>query len=161
MLKYFIILFLIVSCSSIKKKITPNGVHDSVHTDHLNTASMRLAPRASYPGMLVNRVCLGFSKDGNCIAGHSVKVFDTSKKETREMLINFRFACYVGGKRYRICKEKNGLCRQEYGCLEYKKKLITRKTYCAKYGTVKTHYLDMVKDFDYIVQGGTGCKANY
>lgn len=152
--------FIISSCSS-SRKVKEKGLNDLVHTYHLSIPSMRLMPRSSHPGHLSNRVCLGFDNNGKCTGGESIQAFDLSDQRTRDLLINFKFACYVGGKRYRICTDKNGLCRREYGCIEYKKKLISRNTYCSKYGTTKTHYLDIVKDFDYILKGGTECRANY
>lgn len=165
MLKYITIFLLVLlsSCSFFKSKIKESnaGKHDEVYLGHRNTSEMRILARKSYPFLLTNRVCKSFDKEGKCTVAESIEKFDLKIKDTREMLIQFKFACRVGGKRYRICSNKQGLCRREYGCLEYKKKLITRETYCSSHGLVKSHYLDIEKDFDYLVHGGTECRSNY
>jgi len=147
--------FLLVSCSSIKEAIRPKPLHEEVHKNHLPLAKQRLIPRPGYVG-LTNQVCLEWDSE-KCLKT-SVKHYDVRDAEVRKTLISFGFACRIGGKRFRICDDQPGFCRQESGCLEWKKKLITRKTYCAKEGIVKSDYLDAVEKQQYLIDGATECR---
>jgi hypothetical protein len=71
-----------------------------------------LKPRKGYRG-LTNRVCLLTDEQGRCTQPEVLdySLDDENFRLTAEKL---NFVCYVAGKRYRICKDKPGLCRVSY-----------------------------------------------
>lgn len=155
---FFLLLFLslsLVSCSSIKEAIKPKPLHEEVHKNHLPLAKQRLIVRPGRIG-LTNQVCTKWDSE-KCLS-KSVMVYDLRDPEIRKTLISFGFACRVGSKRYRICDDKPGLCRNEGGCVKKKKHLITRKEYCAEEGIVKTDYLPIEEKLEYLMDGGTECR---
>lgn len=154
--------FSLVSCSSLKKKDEkPVEYHEGITLDHKSLVNQRIAVRPGHEGFLVNQICKKFDPEGNCVGTISFERYDLKDKEVRSVLNHFRFACYVGGRRYRISLDKPGLVRQEEGCTKYKKKLITREEYCAETGVVKTEYLDAVEKYELLIAGATECRSGY
>lgn len=136
------------------------GEFDQVHTNHQPTARQRLAPRPGYEGKLTNQVCTAWEGD-NCIA-RSLQEYDLNNEATRDMLNQFRFACSVAGKRYRICGDSPGLCRTERHteCLRWGKKLFTRKKVCREWGErIESFYIDANTEYQLLLNAATECRA--
>lgn len=154
-------LFLFVSCSHIdewaKDAFEPESKYEQVHNDHQNLEKQRLIPRPGFGGHLTNRVCTKFY--GNTCEQISVRKYSLEDERIRKRLIQFGFACKVGGKRYRICKDKPGLCRRikTDKCIKWKRKWIFGKKKCVKY-EIKTMFLHIKKDYKFMIDGGTECK---
>jgi len=156
-----LLLSLLASCSTLEEKVKPKEYHEGISLDHKNMVNQRIAARTGHDGFLVNQICKEFDPEGNCTGAISFERYDLRDPEIRKILNDFRFACYVGGKRFRISMDRPGLIRQEEGCTKYKKKLITRDEYCAETGVVKTEYLDAVEKYYYLIAGATECRSGY
>ena len=147
---------------SLFKKNPPPPYYEGVITHHKNLVNQRLAPRTGHDGFLINQICKGeINERGECNGVTSFERYDLRNPETREGLNKLRFACNVGGRRYRISMDQPGLIRQELGCLEYKKKPISRKKYCSKEGIVKTDFIDATTKYQHLINGATECLAGY
>ena len=164
-------LLVIASCSSLTEwshdTFEPKGPYDEVHTFHQPLQGQRLIPRPGYEGHLTNRVCKDFygkkcdkDKDGNLEV--SIRQYDIRDEALRKKLIEFGFACSVGGKRYRICPDRPGFCRRELHkkCVKWKKGLFSRKKKkCKKWDEkIVKKYIDAVKDYEFLLDGATECK---
>lgn len=162
MKKLLILCFLVTvvfSCSSFKEWAKdvrePESIYDDVHENHLPLSEQRLIPRPGNDGHLTNQICLKFY-GGEC-EERSLKTYDLRDIKIREKLNEFRFACKVGGKRYRICKDEPGLCRSEQICLKWGTKLISRDKVCREWG-VKKSFLHAISQYDFMLDGATECK---
>lgn len=161
---FAVLVFMVIlsSCGStgewVKKAFEPKSDYEGVHLNHQAFARQRFIPRKGYEGYLTNRVCLEFY--GNECKKTSIVKYDLKDAEVRKKFNDFKIACKVGGKRYRICKDQAGLCRSEEGCLEWKKHWLTRKRFCAKRGVIKTDFIP-VENYQYLLDGATECKEGY
>lgn len=70
-----------------------------------------LRPRVGHKG-LTNRAC-DRQKDGKCLE-ITVKEYLFEDPAFRQTANELEFICKVGGKRYKICQDKPGLCRITY-----------------------------------------------
>jgi len=59
-------------------------------------------------GLLINQRCIEYKK-GKCTKTNT-KEWDLRNENDRKELIEQRFHCNVGGKRFGICADYNGLC---------------------------------------------------
>lgn len=160
----------LISCSSVvewsHEKFKPKGPYDQVHTFHQPLQNQRLIPRPGYEGHLTNRVCKDFygkkcdkDKDGNLEV--SIRQYDLKDVTFRKKLIEFDFACSIGGKRYRICPDRPGFCRRELHrkCVKWKKKLFSSKKKCKKWEEkIVKKYRDATTDYEFLLDGATECK---
>jgi len=138
-----------------KDVMEPKTVYDEVHENHLALAKQRLIPRPGHEGKLTNQVCLKFY--GDKCEQKSLKEYDLQDANIRKQLNEFKIACNVGGKRYRICKDEPGLCRSEKVCVKWGKTLFQRKKVCREHGVKKT-VLHAVNDYEFLLNGATECK---
>lgn len=97
----FIILSL-SSCQSISEKI-----HGKIYND-VALIEKTLKPRKGFEGKLTWSRCVE-RKFREC-KKMKMSVYDIEKREAREQLNILNFRCRIGTKRYKICKDKPGLC---------------------------------------------------
>lgn len=100
-------------------------------------------PRAGHVG-LTNRACEKWDDKNNCIE-YVIVDYNLSKKELRETLIKLDFICNVGGKRFRIDRNRPGLIRNQY-----KKELF------GKYKLIKSDYIDQSNQ-EFLTASKTRC----
>ena len=153
----------IVSCSSVgdwvKDVMEPESNRDEVHEHHRPLESQRLTVRPGYEGKLTNRVCVSFYGD-EC-EKESVREYDLKDAPTRKRLIDLKFACDVGGSRYRICPDQPGLCRREKHkvCKKWGRTLFRRKKVCRKWKEeIKTKFISAVDEYAFLLDSRTECK---
>lgn len=100
-MKYLLALLLLSSGCATKPKQYARGA----------LINLILRPRPGYKG-LTNQTCREWA-DGHCIK-RDVAEWDLAVDKERLQLHSLRFVCDVGGRRYRICRQLPGLCRQTY-----------------------------------------------
>lgn len=71
-------------------------------------ADQILKPREGYKG-LTNRACTSY-KDGKC-SSYVVEDRLLEDAQFRETVNKLGFICNVGGRRFKVCQDKPGLCR--------------------------------------------------
>lgn len=160
-MRILILLFFIASCSVLEKKEEKSAYPD-IQLNHQALINQRLIPRPGHVGFLTNQACLKYVKK-TCIE-RSLKKYDLMDMSVRENLVNdLKFACRMGNKRYRISIPAPAIIRQERGCLKWKKKLVTRKTYCDKYGVVKSEFIHIADEASYqkLIDGALECRSGY
>ena len=105
-MKIFLLLVFLVSCRATIPIYSHNALIDQI-----------LKVRAAYPGMLTNSACLEY-KNGKCVSLDIIQ-YSLNDPEMRYKLIDLGFKCQVGGKRFRICRDRPGFCRWENKCLSH------------------------------------------
>ena len=68
-----------------------------------------LKPRPGHEGKLTNRACLKFDDD-KCV-DEKIAEYDLKDAEFRDRVNKMNFICNLGGRRFKICKDKPGFCR--------------------------------------------------
>ena len=149
------------SCSTLKEMIKGKDYHKDIPMDHQELLYERLIPRRGYDGFLTNQICKEFDSNGKCIGEISLRKYSIEDQAVRSQLNKFKFACSIGGKRYRICETKAGFCRQESGCLEYKTKIFSREKYCSKTGVVYSDFIPVREKYQYLIDGATECQSGF
>lgn len=153
-----IFLLFLVSCSALEKNPEKSAYPDLV-LGHTALIGQRLIPRKGNEGFLTNQACLKY--EGKDCVQKSLLTYDMNDPILRDRLANeLKFACKMGNKRFRICKKDPGFCRQEWGCIEWKKKLVSRKTYCSKEGVTKKEYIP-VTEYQRLIDGSLECRSGY
>lgn len=138
LLSLFIIGFLLLACSS----------NEIFHRGALFETLLRVYP--SHPNMLVNQRCAKFDK-GKCIELDH-QVFNLKKPEDKKQLVDLKFICNVAGERFGVCHNYAGLCKiGPYGPRPC-------PIFCSR-PVVILKYLDIEKDFKYILNSNTICAA--
>jgi len=166
-MKLFIIfLFLLTSCSSLKEwtkdTFEPKSPMDDVHEYHRPLEKQHLIPRQGYEGYLTNRVCLKWY--GDKCEKDSVKKYSLKDKEVRAKLISLQFACHIGGKRWRICPNKEGFCRREKLVKCMKKRRINpfrSKKKCVKWKTTPINKFIPLANYQFLLDSSTECEKGY
>jgi len=168
-------LWLASSCSSLKKwskeTFEPKSKMDEVHKYHRPLEKQRLIPRPGYEGSLTNRVCTkwyGSKCEAESIREYTfkdkiIKGKAVKGKTVRAKLIKLQFACHIGGKRYRVCPDKEGFCRREKHtkCAKWGKKLFSREKICRKWKDIVVKKFLSMKDYSFLLDAGTECKKGY
>lgn len=88
-----------------------SGCHRAVFTQNPLVYQI-LKPRPEYPGMLTNRACLKY--DGEKCIEEDVDIYDMNDEAFREKANTLDFICNIGGRRFKICKDKPGFCRRTF-----------------------------------------------
>ena len=165
LLLIFSIVFL-SSCSSLKdwtKDIMePKTDMDEVHEAHRPLEKQRLIPRQGYEGRLTNRICTKWY--GDKCESESTREYSLKDKATRKRLIGLNFACHVGDKRYRICPDKEGLCRREkktYCSKWVRKHIFTNKKKCKKWKVKGINKFIPITDYQFLLDSRTECKKGF
>lgn len=96
-MRFFLLWLLVSSCTTIQY---PSPLAQKI-----------LKPREGYKG-LTNRTCLEY-RLGDCKKA-SVDVYNLEDESIRKQLNDYKFVCNVGGKRYKICLDRPGLCNITY-----------------------------------------------
>lgn len=108
-----------------------------------------LRPYPSHPAKLTNQRCAKYEK-GKCIE-LDYQAFDLNVWADRKQLLELEFVCNVAGERFGICHNDNGLCQLgPYG----KRPCI----FCSR-NVIVIKRLDMVKDYQYLLNANTICAA--
>lgn len=68
-----------------------------------------IKPRPGYERHLTNSACLKY-ENGNCV-NLEIKPYSLDDESFRKMANEFDFICNVGGRRFKICLDKPGFCR--------------------------------------------------
>jgi len=102
-----------------------------------------LRPRVGHKS-LTNSACDEVTKSGKCTLRQVIE-YDLNDEALRKKLNDLRFICSVGGKRYKICMDKPGLCRHD----RYKKWFLGRTW-------VKEEYIP-IEDYQMLLDGNTRC----
>lgn len=71
-----------------------------------------LTPRPGYEGALTNRRCVVYRGE-ECITPE-IAVYPLASEEVRRTLNELQFICNIGGRRYKVCRDKPGFCRISY-----------------------------------------------
>jgi len=71
-----------------------------------------LKPRAGHKG-LTNRACLAWNDENECLK-YEIQEYLLEDAEFRETVNSFDFICSIGGRRFKVCKDKPGFCRITY-----------------------------------------------
>lgn len=71
-----------------------------------------LRPRTGFEGSLTNRTCKKY--DGSKCLGEEIQVYPLNDQAFRESVNKFNFICSIGGRRFKICRDKPGFCRFTY-----------------------------------------------
>jgi hypothetical protein len=156
-----LILIFLVSCSSFEKK-PERSAYPDIKLNHQALINQRLIPRPGHVGFLTNQACLKYV--GKTCLERSLMKYDLMDMEVRKQLVEqLKFACTMGKRRYRISVKDPAIVRQEIGCLKWKKKLVTRKTYCDKYGVVKKEFLHVGDEASYqkLIDGALECRSGF
>lgn len=120
---------------------------------HAQLAQQRLAPRPGHEGYLTHRICKQSKFWGGCEI-YDIKTYDINDPEVRVMMNDFRIACRIGGKRFRISLDKPGFVRREHGkCKD--KKLFSNK--CKKW-EYNEDFIP-IENYDYLIEASTECMA--
>lgn len=158
-----VFLLFLCSCSSLtdwtKDVFEPKSEMDEVQESHKPLEKQRLIPRPGYEGHLTNRVCLKWY-GGKC-EKESVKKYSLKDKNVRSRLIRFKFACHIGGKRYRVCPDKEGFCRRDKKrvCTKWvRKHIFTNKKKCKNWKDEAINTFIPVSDYQLLLDGSTECK---
>lgn len=165
-MKFLIILTVLFlsSCSNLKQWYhevsEPDSIYKEVPLNHQALVGQRLIPRPGYTG-LTNQVCLEFYGP-DCIK-KSIREYKLEDPKVRDAFNEFKFACHIGGKRYRICKDQPGFCRTESHsvCERWGKKLFSRRKVCRRWGTEEKKMYKPISDYQFLLDGATECKAGY
>jgi hypothetical protein len=141
-----------------KEVMEPKSEMSEVHESHRPLEAQRLIPRKGYEGKLTNRICLKWYGD-KCEA-ESIKEYSLKDKSVRELLIKLQFACHIGGKRYRVCPDREGFCRREKKtvCKKWGKKVFSRKKVCRKWEDEKKESFIPVSNYNFLLDASTECK---
>lgn len=78
-------------------------------------ADQILVARHGHEGKLTNQVCTTYDKDAKCISWNLIE-YDLSQQTFRDTARRLQFICKMGGKRYKICPDRPGICRTTYSC---------------------------------------------
>lgn len=128
---------------------------ETVEKDHAQLSRQRLAMRPDFQGYLTNRICEKKDFWGNC-EKYSIKQYDLGDPEIRKMINDFKIACKIGGKRFRVSLDRPGFERRSKGeCLD--RKLFSRE--CKDWETI----IDFISitEHDYLVEAQTQCKSGW
>jgi len=98
-------------------------------------------------GLLSNQRCVEY-KDGKC-SKTDKKSWDLRNESQRQELIQMKFHCNVGGKRFGICSDYSGLCHTR----------PYRKSWFHSWTFPIYEYLDSEKDFQHLINSNTICAA--
>lgn len=121
---------------------------------HAQLSNQRLAPRPGYDGHLTNRICKEKDWLGDC-KKWSVKAYDIRDRSVREMLNEFRIACKIGGKRYRVDIDRPGFVRKENPvCVD--KSIFGN---CKEWVT-NTNYIP-IQNYEYLIEAQTQCMKGW
>lgn len=120
---------------------------------HANLANQKLSPRTGFDGHLTNRICAEMSPLGGECKKWSIQKYDINDSKIRKQLNDFRIACRVGGKRYRVSLNRPGFIRTERGKCVNRQKWWGNK--CKEWG-FKTLYIP-VSDYQYLINSGMYC----
>ena len=71
-----------------------------------------LKPRRGFPGKLTNRACESWGAKGECTA-YVILEYDLKNPLFRQTANDLGIICNIAGKRYKLCKDKEGFCRFE------------------------------------------------
>lgn len=77
-------------------------------------ADQILVARHGHDGKLTNQTCRKYEK-GQCVDMHLID-YDISDKSFRDNARRLQFVCKMGGKEYKFCTDRPGLCRTTYDC---------------------------------------------
>jgi len=159
--KILILASLLASCSILEKKQEKSAYPD-LQLNHQALINQRLIPRPGHVGFLTNQICKKYV--GKTCVERSLKKYDLMDMEVRKQLVNdLKFACKLGKKRYRISVKDPAIVRQEQGCVKWKKKPISRKTYCAQLGVVKSEFIHIADEASYqkLIDGALECRSGF
>lgn len=134
-------LILSVSCSTTK----------TYH--HSDLANQKLSPRTGYEGHLTNRICKEKKTLGGECIKWSVKKYDINDPAIRKQLNDFRIACRIGGKRFRVALDRPGFIRTERGKCVNRQKWWGNK--CKEWG-FKEIYIP-VSNYQYLINSAMFC----
>ena len=153
-----ILLLSAVACSTIRDVFEPESKMEDVQESHRPLEQQRLIPRPGYEGHLTNRVCLKWYGD-HC-EKDSVRKYSLKDKKIRNRLIEFQFACRIGGKRYRVCPNKEGFCRRERHrvCKKWGRTIFKRRKVCRKWENKTVNKFIHIDDYQFLLDGATECK---
>lgn len=73
-----------------------------------------LKVREGHDGNLTNRTCASYDQKTGLCANEKVVDYPLTDADFRATANKFDFICNLGGKRYKICKDKPGFCRIGY-----------------------------------------------
>lgn len=96
------IMLLLVGCNTAKEKI-----HGKTYPNY-TLIEQTLKPRIGFEGKLTFRRCTKY-RWKKC-QDEYIFVYDIENRKTRNHLNDLNFRCRIGSKRYKICKDKPGLC---------------------------------------------------
>lgn len=166
-MKLLIVLTLVIfsSCSHMKEWYhdvsEPESKFKEVPLNHQALIKQRLIPRPGYKG-LTNQICKKFY--GNECVERSVLEYLLEDVNIRNTLNQFKFACWMGTTRYRICKDQPGFCHADGNkvCAKWKKKHpFTRKKYCYKWKMQKVVKYIPITKYQLLLDGAIECQAGY
>ena len=142
LVRFIILSFLLIGCQ--------HGVKY-----HAQLSKQRLAPRPGYDGYLTNRICGERNFWGECLKW-DIKSYDINDPEVRIMMNDFRIACQIGGKRFRISLDQPGFVRRTTGkCI--KKKVLSRS--CKKWELLEDFI--HIQRYEYLIEAHTECKGGW
>ena len=118
--------------------------------DHANFSRQRFVPRPGYDHHLTNRVCRS-NKLGSC-KEWSIRAYDLRDDLVRKQYVDFKIACRIAGRRFRVCLDKPGFCRRERVC---KKKSGFFKKKCKKWDK-KIEYIP-ISNYQYLIDSNLEC----
>ncbi len=138
----------------------PESKFKDVPLNHQALVGQRLIVRPKYTG-LTNQVCIEFY--GNECIKKSVREYKLEDPKVRDSLNEFKFACRIGDKRYRICKDQPGFCRTESHkvCEKWGRTLFKRTAICRRWGKEKKKFYRPISDYQFLLDGATECKAGW
>lgn len=105
-----------------------------------------LKPRPGHAPFLTNKA---LEKDETGDVKMVIREYDLRDEKFRALAQRLKFVCKLGKKRYRICKNKPGLCRQHFT----KKKRFLKKTKTKR----KEEYLPIVAQYNYLLAVKAKC----
>lgn len=114
--------------------------------------NQRIAARPGYEGHLTNQYCEKY-KDDKCEKWNVIK-YDLRDKVVRKELNDLRFACRIGGKRWRINIDKPEFIRKTNVCL---KKCWYWLFACCEY---EVKHIPLA-NYNFLINGATHCKKGY
>ena len=138
---------ILISMTACVSGLKTEGIGKSLPRNALSGQVLRF--RLGHEGKLTNQVCTSYQA-GRCV--RDVAEYNLSDAETRATLVALKFRCDVGGRRFRICADKPGLCRRNDD-------VVKRVLFFTVKRTPQYEFLDATKDFKFLAGAKTRCEV--